>query len=227
MIEPAALGQIHFWIGCIAIVAGFTAFAAPKGMPFHVLAGRAFAVGMVLLALSGLWLSLARTILFTVFLSAITLHLVATAWASVAGQAPAARVMTKYAAFGSGAIGVGATWGAWLAAGSAGGELNGLPPESFLVLTSVALLIAAYDVAYARTPDPPDRRRLSRHLWRMGFAFFLATGIFFFGSNHVLPEALRTTAFLSAPVIAVVLWTALFAIMVRFNTLPSGPAGKP
>src|SRR5690606_15404686 len=34
-------------------------------------------------------------------------------------------------------------------------------------------------------------QRVARHLWRMCFAFFIATGSFFLGQQDVLPAALR------------------------------------
>nr|WP_298930265.1 hypothetical protein [uncultured Erythrobacter sp.] len=216
MSEPAILGQLHFWIGCAAIVAGFAAFAARKGQTVHIVSGRVFVVTMALLALSGLWLSFARGILFTVFLSALAFHLIITAWATAATHNSAAHLVTKFSFVGSGAIFLGSIAGAWITAHSVAGMLNGLTPEAFLIIAGVALIIAIYDFIFAYGSTPSERSRLGRHLWRMGFAFFLATGIFFFGNNHVLPEAFRTVAFLSAPVVAVVLWTAFFAVKTRF-----------
>ena len=35
------------------------------------------------------------------------------------------------------------------------------------------------------------RQRIARHLWRMCFAFFIATGSFFLGQQDVLPQAVR------------------------------------
>ncbi|MEO1136636.1 MAG: hypothetical protein AAFW68_08510 [Pseudomonadota bacterium] len=88
MSEPELLGGAHFWIGCVAIIAGFTAFAARKGTALHRAAGATFTITMVLLTASGLWLSIARDILFTVFLSAIAFHAVATGGANQISKTP-------------------------------------------------------------------------------------------------------------------------------------------
>lgn len=199
------------------MASGFFAFAARKGNRVHRSAGMVFVWTMTLLTASGLWLSLAREILFTVFLSAIALHTVATGWAAAAVEKRAGRLATRVSPAVSGAIVLGAIYGGMRAGAAPGGMLNDLPPGAFYTVASVALVIFAYDVAFARAKEPTPQRRLTRHLWRMGFSAFLATGIFFFGNNHVLPEVLREPAFLSAPVITVVLWTIFYAVRTRFS----------
>lgn len=222
MSEPELLGVGHFWIGCIAIIAGFTAFAARKGQAIHRAAGGVFVVSMVLLAASGVWLSIAREILFTVFLSLVALHAVATGWASATLAAPFGKVTTKASPGLSGAIVLGAAYGGLQAAAAPGGMLNNLPPGAFYAIAGISLVLFVSDCVFALAEDPSEQRRLTRHLWRMGFSFFLATGIFFFGNSHVLPEMLRTPAVLSAPVIAVALWTLFYAFRTRVSKRAPG-----
>lgn len=52
---------------------------------------------------------------------------------------------------------------------------------------------------------------------------FLATGIFFFGNNHVLPEAMRTVPILSAPVLLVLVLTVFHVL----RTLLAKPRPAP
>lgn len=222
MSEPALLGDAHFWIGCISIIAGFTAFAARKGNAVHRAAGVIFIVAMVLLTASGLWLSIAREILFTVFLSAIAFHAVATGWAAAALEKPFGRLTTKVSPALSGSIVLGAVYGDMRAAAAPSGMLNDLPPGAFYTVAGISFFIFVFDIVFVLAEDPAEQRRLTRHLWRMGFSFFLATGIFFFGNNHVLPEMLRMPVFLSAPVIAVVLWTLFYTFSTRFSKRAPG-----
>jgi len=218
MTEPDLLGDIHFWIGCGAIVSGFTAFASRKGDGLHRKAGTLFVISMGLLALSGLWLSLAREILFTVFLSAITFHALITGWAAARNRALLSRWVSLSAPIASGLIVLGGAAGGMMASASPTGLLDDLPPAAFYVLAGVSAVLCGLDIFYARTPVPTRPARLTRHLWRMGFSFFLATGIFFFGNNHVLPEPLRTPWFLALPVLAVVAWTAFYVLRTRFSS---------
>lgn len=219
VIEPAFLGTAHFFVGCVAVIAGFAAFAARKGSFIHRSAGMVFLVAMTLLALSGLWLSIARNILFTVFLSLIALHSFASGWAAAGKMNPFGRLVTKISPLASAGIMVGAVIGGVIAAAAPGGMLNDLPPSAFYILASVAGLLFVFDFTYTKSSAPSEQRRLTRHGWRMGFSFFLATGIFFLGNNHVLPEILRVTAILVTPILAVVIWTLYYAVKTRFSTL--------
>jgi uncharacterized membrane protein len=217
MTEPELLGDLHFWIGCGAIIAGFAAFAARKGEGVHRKAGTLFVVCMGLLAFSGLWLSLVREILFTVFLSAISFHALITGWAAAKSRFVLCRWISRLAPISSGLIGLGAVVGGMIAGASPTGLLNDLPPAAFYGLALVSAILCGLDIFYALMSAPALRVRLTRHLWRMGFYFFLATGIFFFGNNQVMPESLRTPWFLALPVLAVVVWTAVYAVRSRFG----------
>ena len=219
MIEPAFLGAAHFFVGCVAVIAGFAAFAVRKGSFIHRSAGMVFLVSMTLLVFSGLWLSIARNILFTVFLSLIALHSFASGWAAAAKVNPFGRMITKISPVASAGIMVGAVIGGFMAAASPGGMLNDLPPSAFYTLAIVAALLFLFDFTYTRFHAPSEQRRLTRHGWRMGFSFFLATGIFFLGNNHVLPEILRAPVILVTPILAVVIWTLYYAVKARFSTL--------
>jgi uncharacterized membrane protein len=215
--EPDSLGSIHFWIGCFALVCGAAAFISRKGGRIHCSAGTGFLAAMILLGLSGLWLSLAREILFTVFLSLIALHAVITGWAAARPPAGLARAVTLGSGTASSLIALGAAMGGAIAAAAPGGALNGLQPAAFHTLAAVSAVLSVFDWRYAFAPAPSRARRLTRHLGRMGFSLFLATGIFFFGNSHVLPAAVRQPLLLSAPVLAVLAWTAVYAIRTRLR----------
>lgn len=217
MTEPELLGHIHFVVGCFAVIAGFAAFSVKKGERIHRMVGAIFVMTMTILTVSGLWMSIARNILFTVFLSAIAFHTFFTGWATAGVARPIGRIITKWSYLFSGAITIGALYGGALAAKAPGAVLNDLPPFAFYTIAAVSLLIFILDFLFALNSNPAERNRIIRHLWRMGFSFFLATGIFFFGNNHVLPEVLRTPLLLSVPVIVVILWTIYFSVRVRIS----------
>ena len=208
MSEPALVGMLHFHVGCAAVVAGFAALASRKGEATHRAAGKIFLLAMLVLTLSGLWMSISREILFTVFLSAIALHAFVTGWAAAALQHRIARTITQASGFSAGAITTGAILGGLKAAGTTGGVLNGLPPAAFYLIAGIGCLLCYYDLVFCLTRTPSER---------LGFSFFLATGIFFFGNNHVLPAALRTPLFLSMPVVGVVICTFYHALRTRLS----------
>ncbi|GGD03892.1 hypothetical protein [Aquisalinus flavus] len=225
MSGASLVGDAHFAVGCAALIAGFTAFAVRKGSPVHKGAGAIFLGSMLALTASGLWMSIAREILFTVFLSAIAFHAFVSGWAAAAVNRRVGGTITFGSAIFSGAIAAGAIYGGLRAAEAPGGVLNDLPPAAFYSLAAIALLMFFFDILFAVSKTPSGQRRLTRHAWRMGFSFFLASSIFFFGNNHVLPEMLRHPVFLSAPVAAVLIWTIYYAVRTRLSLRrPGDPA---
>jgi len=54
-----------------------------------------------------------------------------------------------------------------------------------------------------------------RHLWRMCFALFIATGSFFLGQAKVFPEELRIFPILAAPVLLVLLAMVYWWVRMR------------
>jgi len=59
-------------------------------------------------------------------------------------------------------------------------------------------------------------QRIARHLWRMCFAFFIATGSFFLGQQDVLPLAVRGSPFLFVLAFAPFAVMAFWLVRVRF-----------
>lgn len=212
MIEPTFLAQGHFAVGTFAIVAGFAAFLLPKGRRAHRAAGTVFFVCMIILCASGLWLSLSRSILFTIFLSGLALHLVVTGWAAIGRETRTRSTIRRFSGAFALLLALGSVVGARRAAANPSGMIDGLPPDAFHLIAAVSALLLLFDLAFALSPAPSRRRRIWRHTGRMGFSMLIATAIFFFGNNHVLPPDWRTEPILSAPVLAVCLLTLVFLL---------------
>jgi hypothetical protein len=86
-----------------------------------------------------------------------------------------------------------------------GGKRQGIPWYMFVVFATVALLASAGDFQILRTGALTGARRLVRHLWRMGYALFVAAGSFFLGQAKVIPKPIRIPALLALPVAAVII----------------------
>lgn len=216
MTEPHIIGIIHLFTGSITLIFGLAALISVKGSSFHQLSGRLFIFSMSLLVISGLWMSVTREILSTMYLSALAAYSFLTGWATVTHNT-FGKIITKSSPLFSLLISVGAILGGLKAAATKTGLLNDLPPAAFYVVAGIVSLAFLLDIRYLRMKIPAVKSRLTRHIWRMGFSMFLSTSIFFFGNNNLLPEFFRTPFYLSIPVLFVVLVTVTYCLLVNLN----------
>jgi len=84
-----------------------------------------------------------------------------------------------------------------------GGRRSGIPAFPFFMFGVIALLASAGDLRILRSAPLRGAARLSRHLWRMSFALFIAALSFFIGQAKVLPKPIRVPGLLALPVLAV------------------------
>ena len=90
-----------------------------------------------------------------------------------------------------------------------GGVRKGMPAFPFFLFGIVGILAGAGDVRMMRSAPLRGAKRLTRHLWRMSFALFIAALSFFIGQADVSPEAVRIRPLLALPV-PLVLVTMLY-----------------
>jgi hypothetical protein len=86
----------------------------------------------------------------------------------------------------------------------------GVPAGMMFFLGTVYLLAGTGDLRVIRAGGITGPRRLARHLWRMCFALFIATGSFFLGQMKFIPEPLRILPLLMTlgvgPLFVLVYW---------------------
>jgi hypothetical protein len=109
------------------------------------------------------------------------------------------------------------------ASGTAAPTPVGLGPVYALGGLCLAAGLADLSVIVRKQLSPGQR--LARHLWRMCFAFFIATGSFFLGQQQVMPRAVQ-----GSPLLFVAAF-APFAVMAyglarvargRWAVIPAG-----
>jgi hypothetical protein len=86
---------------------------------------------------------------------------------------------------------------------SPGGTINGVPFFMLFFLATVTTLAAAGDLRLMGSRALRAGPRLSRHLWRMCFALFIAAGSFFSIRQRVakvLPEPFTSPAMRALPI---------------------------
>jgi len=216
-----AITWIHIAGGVTALVCGAAAFAARKGGATHVSMGQWFCVAMLVLGATAAILSPLKSPPESPVGGIMVCYFVATAWMAARRRSG---IPGRFETFACAAILLIA-----LAIILRGVQLAlspvppAAPPGPFALFAvgGFCLLAGLGDLRYVLRGTLSRTQRLTRHLWRMGFAFFIATGSFFLGQQDVLPQAVR-----GSPVLLVLAF-APFALMLFWLVHVRVPAGRP
>jgi len=219
----------HIAAGIAAIPLGTVAVAAPKGRWLHDRAGTGFLASMLLLGITAAILEPFRMPEpGSPIPPLLVCYFVVTSWVAARrrdGTAGKFEMVACAVALGA------AAFIAW--SGFTGTATTPAGRGPIFVFAAVCLLAGLLDLnAILRSPLS-GKQRISRHLWRMCVAFFIATGSFFLGQQDVMPAAMRGSPLLFvlafAPLAVMPFWLVRlrFAKMVGRLSLrvPIAPAG--
>jgi uncharacterized membrane protein len=176
---------IHIAAGMAALPLGAVAAAARKGGRIHAKAGTWFAASMLVLGVTAAMLEPYRTPPGSPIGGIMVCYFVLTAWVTARRRDGVPGRFEKAAcaaALGTGAVMI---WGGFTGATTPAG------PGPVFGLGGLCLLAGLLDLKVVLSGRMTPAQRLSRHLWRMCFAFFIATGSFFLGQQDVLPKAVQ------------------------------------
>ena len=207
---------IHICGGVVGLLSGIAAVSFRKGSPRHRVAGNIFFVSMLTMASTAAYLG-------NVFGGASALYLVTTGWLTARRREGETTIFD---------------WGAFLVCLAMGSVIMidglrvvtgavapkpGVPVGMILFLGTVVLLAAAGDLRMLVRGGVFGRQRVARHLWRMCFGLFIATGSFL-GQKRVFPLLGGPKIMLLAalPLVLMIFWL----IRVRFKNAykrKSGP----
>lgn len=207
---------LHISAGIVGLISGAFAMSFRKGSERHRTAGNVFVVSMLIMGACASYLALLKHQTNNVFGGLLTFYLITTAW--LAGR----RGEQRPGIF---------DWSALAMALAIGGSLlilgvrvvngqsddqSGVPVGMYFFLGSIPLLAAVGDIRMLAHGGISGRPRLVRHLWRMCFGLFIATGSFFLGQQQVFPEAIRKQ-YLLAPLAVLPLFLLIFwLVRVKF-----------
>jgi hypothetical protein len=198
------IAWLHISAGLIALASGTAAIAGRKGGVLHASAGTGFCAAMLLLGLTAAILEPFRQPAPGSPVGGIMVcYFVLTGWMTAHRRGGEAGWIEKAACAAALGLAGLTAWGGFTGATTPAG------PGPVFALAVLCLLAGLGDLrAIVRTLSPVQC--LSRHLWRMCFAFFIATGSFFLGQQDVLPQAVRGSALLFvvafAPFAAMLFW---------------------
>lgn len=195
---------IHIIAGLLALASGAVALYAAKGSPLHRRSGALFAGAMLVLTSTAVFMA---TFLSpnrgNVVAGMLTFYLVSTSLLTVRRTVAQSRrlvagFMLVALAAGAYAFGLGVE-----AAGSATGMVDRIPAAPLFMFAVVGLMAAALDARMLLAGHIEGAHRLARHLWRMGFAMWIATASFFLGQAKFFPAPIRESGVLAIPVLLV------------------------
>ena len=183
---------VHITGGTLGLMTGAAALSFRKGSRWHVLAGKVFVASMLGMAAGAIPLAIWKHEAGNVIGGVFTFYLILTAWLTARRTEGTAGKFGWVVLLIPVAVGV-VNWYAGIEKlRSPGPPTDGVPAGMNLFLGSVMLLAAAGDVRMLIRGGIEGTARIARHLWRMCFGLFIASGSFFLGPSN------RPLRFLSA-----------------------------
>jgi hypothetical protein len=216
---PFLFLALHVATGVVAFIAGVIAIAARKGGEWHRRSGIVFAYAMIATGLMAAGISVYEGKAFGGGL--VTAYFVFTAWTAVRPLAGAARLVDgglMVFAFSMAAAGYAH---AVSALDRPGNQIDGVPAGMMFFMATINLLAAIGDARMIRAGGIRGTRRLARHLWRMCFGLFIATGSFVaqLAMMKFLPAPFRSLPVIlmlaMGPLVVLVYW--MWRVRLRQN----------
>lgn len=220
--EAASL-VVHITAGILAILAGYVAIFAAKGAYLHRRSGMLFVYAMIVLGITASAVAAFRGITNQLGAGLLIAYFVITA---VSAVRPIDRRLDIAV------LVVALTFGTLCYVGGAEAlsqgrfVTNGVPVAMTFFLGSVLLLAALSDLRWLRGALVGPRR-IARHLWRMCFAFWIATGSFFFGQMDEFPVWLQKPALMAIPALLPLVLMVYWLWRVRVRSSLAGLALRP
>jgi len=196
----------------VGLLSGTAAIAFRKGSPRHVLAGKVFVASMLTMAAFAVYLAIVRHQPNNIGGGIFTFYLIGTAWLTARRRDGETIRLDWVALLIPLALGI-LTWMNGLKVVRSGASSqDGVPVGMSFFMGSVMLLAAAGDVRMLVRGGAFGAKRIARHLWRMCFGLFIASGSFFLGPSN-RPLRLLSTVGLGKYLSPALFGTTLYLIL--------------
>ena len=221
---------LHVGTGLIAMAAGFLAIAVRKGGKWHRWSGLVFVGAMITTGMTAAGIAIYEGKPIVIG-GTMTAYLVFTAWTAVKPLAWVTRgiqialaALALCAAAAEYAIGV-------TALGRPGRNIDGVPAGMMLFMATIFLLAGIGDVRMIRAGGIQGARRVARHLWRMSFGLFIASGSFLLGQMQFIPRPIRVVPVIFAlalsPLAFLLYWMWRVRLKQNLRGLALATAARP
>ena len=207
-----ALLYLHIGGGTLGMMSGVVAIMSRKGDRLHRFAGNVFFAAMLITYAIGAgvapFLDEGQRPNFVAGIMA--LYLLVSGWLTVkrsentAGWMEEAGLVLAVLITAAGAI--------FMRMGelSPTGSIDGSPPQAFILFVVAGSLAATGELNVILRGSISGAARIARHLWRMCFSLFIASGSFFLGQQQVFPKWLQGSSVLLiialSPLAVMVFW---------------------
>jgi len=210
---------LHVAGGLAGLLSGAAAMTFRKGSRRHEIAGQVFVPSMLVMSAAATWLAVVKHQSGNILGGIFTFYLVLTAWLT------ARRKDGKPGIFDWAALVVVAPIGVLVLTEGVKKALGVVPPDGVptgmnFFLGTIILLAAAGDIRMIRRGGLLGKQRIARHLWRMCFGLFIATGSFFLSQAFKLFPALRAAStVLIVPAVLPLILLIFWLVRVRFTNI--------
>lgn len=206
---------LHISGGMIGLLAGAVAMIYRKGSWGHRAVGNVFVVSMLIMGACGSVLAVMKHEPNNVFGGVLTFYMVTTAWLAGRRNDKDAASIIDYAALVM-ALALGSTLitlGVRIVTGQTAPD-DGVPIFMYFFMGTIPLLAAAGDIRML-VRGISGKQRIARHLWRMCFGWFIATGSFFLGQQQVFPASWQGSPALLVPALTPLVLLIFWLIRVH------------
>jgi hypothetical protein len=208
---------LHIGGGSLGIISGTTALLARKGERLHRIAGTVFFLSMLTAYAIGAgvapFLDDGQRTNFVA--GVLALYLLISGWTTVMRRDPAPGTLDAAGLVLALSIVAAGLYFMRLAAQSPTHTIDGSPPQAFYMFVLGGSFAAAGDLNLLLRRGLSGVARISRHLWRMCFSLFIASGSFFLGQQQVMPAWLQGSAWLFLPALAPLAFLLFWLLRVR------------
>lgn len=222
----SAILVIHICAGTVGLVSGAVAITFRKGSRRHGIAGKVFVVSMLSLGASAMYLAIVKHEVGNFIGGILTVYLVTTAWLTARRKDGETSVFDWAALLIPLAVGISSLWLGIQKLQNPAAFHDGVPVGMNFFMGTVVLLAAAGDVRML-VGGICGVRRIARHVWRMCFGLFFASGSIFIARPHLFPAWLSTTHILLFLGVLPLLLMIFWLVRIRFtNGLKRTVAGQ-
>ena len=221
---------LHICGGTAGLLSGAAAMSFRKGSHRHRVAGNVFVISMIVLGASGALMGFMRHEVLNVAMGILTCYLAVTARMTARRGDGETGILDWGALLVPLSVGIGLiTYGA-AAANTQTGLKDGMPAAPYFIFGLVALLFAAGDIRMLVHRGISGTRRLARHLLRMCFGLFIASGSLFLARPHLFPVILVKTRVIFLlgilPLLLLIFWLFRVRLAKKYRRTAS-PYGTP